>query len=53
MKLSSSNGTQLTIEELTKACELLNRARTRIKEINKGKYNDLIHYYSLMLHVKN
>lgn len=39
MKLSSSNGTQLTIEELTKACELLNRARTRIKEINKGKYN--------------
>lgn len=39
MKLSSSNGTQLTIEELTKVCELLNRARTRINEINKGKYN--------------
>lgn len=39
MKLSSSNGTQLTIEELTKAYELLNRARTRIKEINKEKYN--------------
>ena len=39
MRLSSSNGTQLTIEELDKAWNLLHGCYLRIQEINDGSYN--------------
>lgn len=42
MVLSSSNGTQLTIEQLTQAKALLLQCEDRIKEINEGFYYSTI-----------
>ena len=38
MKLSSSDGTQLTVDELREAYSLLSRCCLRIEEINSGNY---------------
>jgi hypothetical protein len=39
MKLSSTDGTQKTIEDLNKAWSLLHSCYLRIQEINDGTYN--------------
>lgn len=39
MKLSSSNGTLITIEDMRKAWSLLHDCYLRIQEINDGSYN--------------
>lgn len=41
MKLSSSDGTMSTIEDLSKAWSLLHSCYLRIQEINDGSYNHL------------
>ncbi|MEG1926087.1 MAG: hypothetical protein RR415_10110 [Ruthenibacterium sp.] len=41
MKLSSSNGTQMTIYELEQSLKLLQNSFKRIQEINDGSYTNL------------
>lgn len=42
MKLSSSDGTFKTVEDLQKSWNLLHEAYLRIQEINDGTYNSRI-----------